>query len=89
MDSRYSERRDNYRLPEEGIRIDLRAERARRRSRSSYGRAGAVAKQQPNRPRRRSNQVTARHRKPSDSLSLIHISEPTRREWLSRMPSSA
>ena len=22
-------------------------------------------------------------------LSLIHISEPTRREWLSRMPSSA
>ena len=23
------------------------------------------------------------------SLSLIHISEPTRREWLSRMPSSA
>ena len=28
---------------------------------------------------------------PSDGsqLSLIHISEPTRREWLSRMPSSA
>ena len=24
-----------------------------------------------------------------DDLSLIHISEPTRREWLSRMPSSA
>ena len=24
-----------------------------------------------------------------DALSLIHISEPTRREWLSRMPSSA
>ena len=24
-----------------------------------------------------------------DILSLIHISEPTRREWLSRMPSSA
>ena len=24
-----------------------------------------------------------------DYLSLIHISEPTRREWLSRMPSSA
>ena len=24
-----------------------------------------------------------------DKLSLIHISEPTRREWLSRMPSSA
>ena len=24
-----------------------------------------------------------------DNLSLIHISEPTRREWLSRMPSSA
>ena len=23
------------------------------------------------------------------NLSLIHISEPTRREWLSRMPSSA
>ena len=23
------------------------------------------------------------------SLSLIHISEPTRRDWLSRMPSSA
>ena len=23
------------------------------------------------------------------ALSLIHISEPTRREWLSRMPSSA
>lgn len=70
MDSRYSARRDNYRLPEEGIRIDLRAERARRRSRSSYGRAGAVAKQQPHRPRRRSNQVTARHRKPSDSRGL-------------------
>ncbi|MEO5305722.1 MULTISPECIES: hypothetical protein [Corynebacterium] len=70
MDSRYSARRDSYRLPEEGIRIDLRAERARRRSRSSYGRAGAVAKQQPHRPRRRSNQVTARHRKPSDSRGL-------------------
>lgn len=70
MDSRYSARRDSYRLPEEGIRIDLRAERARRRSRSSYGRAGAVAKQQPNRPRRRSNQVTVRHRKPSDSRGL-------------------
>ena len=26
---------------------------------------------------------------PSLTLSLIHISEPTRREWLSRMPSSA
>ena len=25
----------------------------------------------------------------ADKLSLIHISEPTRREWLSRMPSSA
>ena len=25
----------------------------------------------------------------ADRLSLIHISEPTRREWLSRMPSSA
>ena len=25
----------------------------------------------------------------SPNLSLIHISEPTRREWLSRMPSSA
>ena len=24
-----------------------------------------------------------------EQLSLIHISEPTRREWLSRMPSSA
>ena len=24
-----------------------------------------------------------------ENLSLIHISEPTRREWLSRMPSSA
>ena len=24
-----------------------------------------------------------------EHLSLIHISEPTRREWLSRMPSSA
>ena len=24
-----------------------------------------------------------------NALSLIHISEPTRREWLSRMPSSA
>ena len=24
-----------------------------------------------------------------EKLSLIHISEPTRREWLSRMPSSA
>ena len=24
-----------------------------------------------------------------ETLSLIHISEPTRREWLSRMPSSA
>lgn len=70
MDSRYSARRDSYRLPEEGIRIDLRAERARRRSRSPYGRAGAVAKQQPHRPRQRPNQVTARHRKPSDSRGL-------------------
>ena len=26
---------------------------------------------------------------PHSDLSLIHISEPTRREWLSRMPSSA
>ena len=26
---------------------------------------------------------------PPVGLSLIHISEPTRREWLSRMPSSA
>ena len=26
---------------------------------------------------------------PHEILSLIHISEPTRREWLSRMPSSA
>ena len=26
---------------------------------------------------------------PDPKLSLIHISEPTRREWLSRMPSSA
>ena len=26
---------------------------------------------------------------PGTGLSLIHISEPTRREWLSRMPSSA
>ena len=26
---------------------------------------------------------------PHQKLSLIHISEPTRREWLSRMPSSA
>ena len=26
---------------------------------------------------------------PVPGLSLIHISEPTRREWLSRMPSSA
>ena len=25
----------------------------------------------------------------TQTLSLIHISEPTRREWLSRMPSSA
>ena len=25
----------------------------------------------------------------TEGLSLIHISEPTRREWLSRMPSSA
>ena len=25
----------------------------------------------------------------NNELSLIHISEPTRREWLSRMPSSA
>lgn len=32
MDSRYSAQRDSYRLPEEGIRIDLRAERARRRA---------------------------------------------------------
>ena len=28
-------------------------------------------------------------KRPSSTLSLIHISEPTRREWLSRMPSSA
>ena len=27
--------------------------------------------------------------KAKEYLSLIHISEPTRREWLSRMPSSA
>ena len=31
----------------------------------------------------------ADHCAPSKNLSLIHISEPTRREWLSRMPSSA
>ena len=30
-----------------------------------------------------------RNNKDQLDLSLIHISEPTRREWLSRMPSSA
>ena len=36
---------------------------------------------------------TPKHKDPEEllnkDLSLIHISEPTRREWLSRMPSSA
>ena len=34
-------------------------------------------------------EVTASVLVASHILSLIHISEPTRREWLSRMPSSA
>ena len=46
MDSRYSAQRDSYRLPEEGIRIDLRAERARRR-------AGAGRRRQAPAPQRR------------------------------------
>ena len=33
--------------------------------------------------------VYPREDRNSFHLSLIHISEPTRREWLSRMPSSA
>lgn len=48
MDSRYSAQRDSYRLPEEGIRIDLRAERARRR-------AGAGRRQQASAPQRRTS----------------------------------
>ena len=55
MDSRYSAQRDNYRLPEEGIRIDLRAERARR-SRSLQGRADAAPEHPAYRPRRRPSQ---------------------------------
>ena len=55
MDSRYSAQRDSYRLPEEGIRIDLRAERARR-SRSLQGRADAAPEHPAYRPRRRPSQ---------------------------------
>lgn len=55
MDSHYSAQRDSYRLPEEGIRIDLRAERARR-SRSLQGRADATPERPAYRPRRRPSQ---------------------------------
>ena len=36
-----------------------------------------------------SQALTERGLRVVQGLSLIHISEPTRREWLSRMPSSA
>lgn len=55
MDSRYSAQRDSYRLPEEGIRIDLRAERARRR-------AGAGRRRQAPAPQRRTPPRTAAQR---------------------------
>lgn len=55
MDSRYSARRDSYRLPEEGIRIDLQKERARRRDRSSQDHEGSAPERPPYRPRRRPN----------------------------------
>ena len=55
MDSRYSAQRDSYRLPEEGIRIDLRAERARRRS-STHDREATGSERPPYRPRRRPSQ---------------------------------
>ncbi|WP_408930174.1 hypothetical protein ACKFR8_11835 [Corynebacterium axilliensis] len=55
MDSRYSAQRDSYRLPEEGIRIDLRAERARRR-------AGAGRRRQASAPQRRTPPRTAAQR---------------------------
>lgn len=55
MDSRYSAQRDNYRLPEEGIRIDLRAERARRRS-STSGHESTAPERPSYRPRRRPSQ---------------------------------
>ena len=53
----------------------------------------ALAIQDPReRPADKQMQADQKHAlfKEADSdLSLIHISEPTRREWLSRMPSSA
>ena len=55
MDSRYSAQRDSYRLPEEGIRIDLRAERARRR-------VGAGRRRQAPVPQRRTPPRTAAQR---------------------------
>ena len=52
MDSRYSAQRDNYRLPEEGIRIDLRAERARQKG-SPHDRESTAPERPSYRPRRR------------------------------------
>ncbi|MDK8896455.1 hypothetical protein QP999_00685 [Corynebacterium sp. MSK004] len=52
MDSRYSAQRDNYRLPEEGIRIDLRAERARQKG-STHDRESTAPERPSYRPRRR------------------------------------
>ncbi len=84
MDSRYSAQRDSYRLPEEGIRIDLRAERARR-SRSLQGRADATPERSADRPRRRPSQErltspssTATPSRRSASLSAPTQQIPTR-----------
>ncbi|AJI78204.1 sortase family protein [Corynebacterium singulare] len=64
MDSRYSAQRDSYRLPEEGIRIDLSAERARRRSRSRRNAAASAPERRS--PQRRSSAPT-RSRSPRPS----------------------
>lgn len=55
MDSRYSAQRDSYRLPEEGIRIDLRAERALQRG-STHDRESTAPERPSYRPRRRPSQ---------------------------------
>ncbi|MGX4762813.1 hypothetical protein ACWJIK_11920 [Corynebacterium minutissimum] len=79
MDSRYSARRDDYRLPEEGIRIDLHKERARRRARSSQDREGSATQRAPYRPRRRPDhtRIASSPSTPTTSASSRRSASPS------------
>ncbi|WP_411709392.1 hypothetical protein [Corynebacterium sp. LaCa116] len=72
MDSRYTAQRDSYRLPEKGIRIDLRAERARqgagsgrRRQAPAPQRRTSPQRPAPPRPQRTRPSTQPAHRTPS------------------------